>query len=265
MIDTYLAKVNEVVTEKTDSKNHITRDAYMQLDVYNKGYQGGASELYVKGNDYAEGDYVLVNVNENAKITKSIILTNNKSAVECKLVEIVAKAESFEGAQTSIWSKTSKHTIDKTDYLDAVQFNLDAAGATGTVKYTWFLDQFGNLIGSAVIDNDNYAILKDILWIPGADDHAQATLVYMDGKEESVEVAKIDGLQTKEDNSQKVSDLNSDELNIGVSVALAGLTPMLSSSAAVPPNMLTFPPPVLPTPLTRAWLCTSLRPTRMAA
>ena len=94
VIDTYLAKVNEVVTEKTDSKNHITRDAYMQLDVYNKGYQGGASELYVKGNDYAEGDYVLVNVNENAKITKSIILTNNKSAVECKLVEIVAKAES---------------------------------------------------------------------------------------------------------------------------------------------------------------------------
>ena len=188
-----------------------------------KGYQGGASELYVKGNDYAEGDYVLVNVNENAKITKSIILTNNKSAVECKLVEIVAKAESFEGAQTSIWSKTSKHTIDKTDYLDAVQFNLDAAGATGTVKYTWFLDQFGNLIGSAVIDNDNYAILKDILWIPGADDHAQATLVYMDGKEESVEVAKIDGLQTKEDNSQKVSDLNSDDEFYGdFSTALKG-------------------------------------------
>ena len=223
VIDTYLAYVNEVVTEKTDSKNHITRDAYMQLDVYNKGYQGGASELYVKGNDYAEGDYVLVNVNENAKITKSIILTNNKSAVECKLVEIVAKAESFEGAQTSIWSKTSKHTIDKTDYLDAVQFNLDAAGATGTVKYTWFLDQFGNLIGSAVIDNDNYAILKDILWIPGADDHAQATLVYMDGKEESVEVAKIDGLQTKEDNSQKVSDLNSDDEFYGdFSTALKG-------------------------------------------
>ena len=116
VIDTYLAYVNEVVTEKTDSKNHITRDAYMQLDVYNKGYQGGASELYVKGNDYAEGDYVLVNVNENAKITKSIILTNNKSAVECKLVEIVAKAESFEGAQTETYLKSTKRTIDKKDY-----------------------------------------------------------------------------------------------------------------------------------------------------
>lgn len=34
VIDTYLAYVNEVVTEKTDSKNHITRDAYMSLDVY---------------------------------------------------------------------------------------------------------------------------------------------------------------------------------------------------------------------------------------
>ena len=31
VIDTYLAYVNEVVTEKTDSKNHTTRDAYLSL------------------------------------------------------------------------------------------------------------------------------------------------------------------------------------------------------------------------------------------
>ena len=220
VIDTYLAYVNEVVTEKTDSKNHITRDAYMQLDVY-KTDNGKATTLYVKGNDYAEEDWVLVNVND--EVDASIIRTTNKAAQESDLVEIVAKAESFEGAQTEIWSKAYKHTIDKKDYDDAVKFFLDEAGTTETAKFTWFLDQFGNLIGSAAITSDSYAVLKDIIWIPGKDDHAEATLVYMDGKEETVEVAKIDGLQTKEVNSQKVSALNSDDEFYGdFSTALKG-------------------------------------------
>ena len=220
VIDTYLAYVNEVVTEKTDSKNHITRDAYMQLDVY-KTDNGKATTLYVKGNDYAEEDWVLVNVND--EVDASIIRTTNKAAEKSDLVEIVAKAESFEGAQTEIWSKAYKHTIDKKDYDDAVKFFLDEAGTTETAKFTWFLDQFGNLIGSAAITSDSYAVLKDIIWIPGKDDHAEATLVYMDGKEETVEVAKIDGLQTKEVNSQKVSALNSDDEFYGdFSTALKG-------------------------------------------
>ena len=220
VIDTYLAYVNEVVTEKTDSKNHITRDAYMQLDVY-KTDNGKATTLYVKGNDYAEEDWVLVNVNDEVDV--SIIRTTNKAAEKSDLVEIVAKAESFEGAQTEIWSKAYKHTIDKKDYDDAVKFFLDEAGTTETAKFTWFLDQFGNLIGSAAITSDSYAVLKDIIWIPGKDDHAEATLVYMDGKEETVEVAKIDGLQTKEVSSQKVSALNSDDEFYGdFSTALKG-------------------------------------------
>ena len=208
VIDTYLAKVNEVVTEKTDSKNHITRDAYMQLDGFTtKDADNTDSKkiepLYVKGNDYAEGDWVLVNVNE--KVDASIIRTTNKAAQESDLVEIVAKAESFEGAQTEIWSKAYKHTIDKKDYDDAVKFFLDEAGTTETAKFTWFLDQFGNLIGSAAITSDSYAVLKDIIWIPGKDDHAEATLVYMDGKEETVTVDKIDGL-TVESGVSKLRD-----------------------------------------------------------
>ena len=194
VIDTYLAYVNEVVTEKTDSKNHITRDAYMQLDVY-KTDNGKATTLYVKGNDYAEEDWVLVNVND--EVDASIIRTTNKAAQKSDLVEIVAKAESFEGAQTSIWSKSYKHTIDGKDYDDAVKFYLDDAKSTGTANYTWFLDQFGNLIGSKQIANDNYAVLKDIIWKTGVGAHAEGTLVYMDGTEKTgVEIASIDGLAT---------------------------------------------------------------------
>ena len=191
VIDTYLAYVNEVVTEKTDSKNHITRDAYMQLDVY-KTDNGKATTLYVKGNDYAEEDWVLVNVNE--KVDVSIIRTTNKAAQESDLVEIVAKAESFEGVQSKIYYKADMHTIEGKDYDDAYRFYLNDAGKDGSVKYTWFLDQFGNVIGSSAIDNTNYAVLKDIEWVSGKGAHAQGTLVYMDGKEESVEIASIDGL-----------------------------------------------------------------------
>ena len=210
VIDTYLAYVNEVVAEKTDAKGHVSRDAYLQLDVYMTANDDVATPLYVKGNDYAEGDWLLVNVNEVKKV--SIVRVTNKAAEESKLVEVVGKAESFEGAQTEIWSKAYKHTIDKKDYNDAYRFYLDKAGTTETAKYTWFLDQFGNLIGDIAITSDRYAVLEDIIWISGKDDHAEATLVYMDGKEETVTVDKIDGLESAqgEQDNTLVSKTNTD-------------------------------------------------------
>ena len=185
VIDTYLAKVADVVAEKLDAKGHVTRDDYMKLTGYTAADK--TEPLYVAGNDYAEDDYVLVNVNE--KVTDKIV-----GVGEVKLVEIVGKAESFEGAQSKNWYNAAKHTIDDKDYNDAVRFYLDAAGTTKTAKFTWFLDQFGNLIGDAEIDNSNYAVIKDIVWIVGKPGHAEATLVFMDGKEDTVTVDTMDGL-----------------------------------------------------------------------
>ena len=185
VIDTYLAKVADVVAEKLDAKGHVTRDDYMKLTCYKTADKN--EPLYVAGNDYAEDDYVLVNVNE--KVTDKIV-----GVGEVKLVEIVGKAESFEGAQSKNWYNAAKHTIDDKDYNDAVRFYLDAAGTTKTAKFTWFLDQFGNLIGDAEIDNSNYAVIKDIVWIVGKPGHAEATLVFMDGKEDTVTVDTMDGL-----------------------------------------------------------------------
>ena len=185
VIDTYLAKVADVVAEKLDAKGHVTRDDYMKLTGYTAA--GKTETLYVAGNDYAEDDYVLVNVNE--KVTDKIV-----GVGEVKLVEIVGKAESFEGAQSKNWYNAAKHTIDDKDYNDAVRFYLDDAGTTKTAKFTWFLDQFGNLIGDAEIDNSNYAVIKDIVWIVGKPGHAEATLVFMDGKEDTVTVDTMDGL-----------------------------------------------------------------------
>lgn len=201
VIDTYLAYVNEVVAEKTDAKGHVSRDAYMQLDVYMTAKDNNTTPLYVKGNDYAEGDWLLVNVNEVKKV--SIVRVTNKAAEKSNLVEIVAKAESFDGAQSKIWSKAYKHTIGDKDYMDAYRFYLNEAENDGSVKYTWFLDQFGNLIGSIAIDNTNYAVLKDICWTGTKTGYAEATLVYMDGTEETVKVNTIDGVAAKPDSATK--------------------------------------------------------------
>ena len=197
VIDTYLAYVNEVVAEKTDAKGHVVRDAYLALDGFttkaaNSTDSAKIEPLYVKGNDYAEGDWLLVNVNEVD--TTKIVLTSNKKAEAVKTVEVVGKADSFVGAQTEVYYKSNQHTIDKKDYNDAYTFYLDEAGMDGTVNFTWFLDQFGNLIGDVAIDNTNYAVLKNINWETGKPGYAEATLVYMDGKEETVKVASIDGV-----------------------------------------------------------------------
>ena len=54
VIDTYLAKVADVVAEKLDAKGHVTRDDYMKLTCYKTADKN--ETLYVAGNDYAEDD-----------------------------------------------------------------------------------------------------------------------------------------------------------------------------------------------------------------
>ena len=186
VIDTYLAKVDTVKAEKTDAKGHVTSDAYMALTVYTTS---AGKTMYVKGNDYAKGDYILVNVNENKDNDVKIVGFSDKQT----LVEIVGKADSIEGAQTKIWRNADKHTVADKDYMDAVQFNHNEAGDS-TVKFTWLFDQFGNLIGSVALDRSNYAVLKDIIWNVGKPGSATATLISMvDGKEYEAVVDTFDG------------------------------------------------------------------------
>ena len=191
VIDTYLAKVDSVKDEKTDTKGHVTSDAYMNLTVYTN-YAG--VDYVVKGDDYAKGDYVLVNVNKDTDNNVKIVGFTAKQP----LVEIVGKAESFDGAQSKLWRNSNKHTIADKDYMDAVEFNHDEAQKS-TIKFTWFLDQFGNLIGSVALDRSNYAVLKDIIWNVGRPGSAEATLISMvDGKEYTATVDTFDGFSAKD-------------------------------------------------------------------
>ena len=194
VIDTYLAQVTDVVTEKLDSKDHVTRDDCMKLKVWNdaKNPNTPDTSIYVEGNDYAEDAYILVHVNAVDKT--DIITVANGKAASFPTVEIVGEAKSFTGAQTKTYYQSNKHCVAGEDYMDAYRFYKDVT-KLGTVKYTWFLDQFGNLIGNDDIDNTSYAVLKEIYWTgSNRNGYAEAVLVDMDGKESTVTVDQIDGL-----------------------------------------------------------------------
>ena len=193
VIDTYLAKVTDVVEEKTDSKGHVTRDDCLQLSVWNDAdHKTTPSTIYVEGNDYAEDAYILVHVNAVDKT--DIITVTNAKPTSYPTVEVVGEAKSFTGAQSKIYHDSNKHTIGGEDYMDAYRFYKDVADGS-SIKYTWFLDQFGNLIGSDLIDNTSYAVLKNIYWTStDRNGYAKATLVDLDGKETDVEVDTIDGI-----------------------------------------------------------------------
>ena len=197
MIDTFLAYVDGTAEAKFDKNGHMTTPYTMTLYVYDQENEGRKVVLEDKDEafTYEEGDYVLVNAYTDKvnSADESGKVLNNKD----QYVEVIGKAESFVGAQTKIWKNAAQHTVADKVYDDAYKFLLNAAGNDGTATYTWFLDQFGNLIGAVKVDNSSYAVLKDILWVGGKGAHAEATLVYMDGTEkEHVEISSIDGIES---------------------------------------------------------------------
>ena len=198
MIDTFLAYVDGTAEAKFDKNGHMTTPYTMTLYVYDQENVGRKVVLEDKDEafTYEEGDYVLVNAYTDKvnSANESGNVLNNKD----QYVEVIGKAESFVGAQTKIWKNAAQHTVADKVYDDAYKFLLNEAGSTGTTAYTWFLDQFGNLIGAVKVDNSSYAVLKDIIWKDGKPGAAYATLVYMDGTEkEDVEVSFMDGIDDR--------------------------------------------------------------------
>jgi len=183
VIDTFLAQVTNVTEAKYDSNNHLAKDASLTLTVYDGANTSVTLTNGSTNYTYAEGDMLLINA-----------YTNDKDEVisgDGQHVEIVSAAESFVGAQTTIHYNADTHTINGTEYNDAYKFFRDDAGVTEDYNFTWYLDQYGNVIGATGITS-NYAVLKDIIWIQGTPGYAQATLVYMDGTEATVTVDSID-------------------------------------------------------------------------
>ena len=194
-IDTYLANVTDVKDATFDTAGHLKTSSSLTLDVWTASGSGQPEEVTLYGGSdnysYAKGDMILISA-VDGKDGKIALIDGTPATVIDR-----GEADSIVGAQTTIWNQTSKHTIDGETYDDASTFYLDQANSDANHDYTWYFDQFGNLIGATEIEATyNYAVLKDIRWIVGAPGYAQATLIGMDGEEFTTTVSTMDGWST---------------------------------------------------------------------
>ena len=207
MIDTYLAKVENVSPATFDKAGHLAKYAVMELSVYDKA---NASTTIFESDSvdftYAKGDYVLLNAYTKSYSSAEIKVENDTINGLTKQVashsELIGKAEAVTGAQTSILINAKQHIVNGTTYNDANTYYLDQAAETPLVNFTWFLDTYGNVIGSAkVAATYTYAILKSLTWnfgTGGANGSAVATLVNAaTGEETTASVKSIDGSAEK--------------------------------------------------------------------
>ena len=172
MIDTFLAKVQSVSDAAYDAQGHLKTPATITLEVYDANISGtvASTALTLTDSDanygYVKGDYVLLNAytlpTNDSKVSGAVAYTGTEGAD--KYGEIVSKATSVDGAQTIIYWNNEQHNVAGTVYDDAVKFILDEAG-NSTGNHTWFLDQYGNLIGAAdIAATDSYGVINRIWW-----------------------------------------------------------------------------------------------------
>ena len=196
MIDTFLAKVTYVAPAAYDAQGHLRTEATIKLDVYaTKGSTAATTLTLTNGEDaypYAVGDYVLLNAYTNAanNATESGLIKTGAD----KYGEIVSKATSIDGAQSVIYYNAKQHNVEGTVYDDAAKFYFDNAVAS-TNKFTWFFDQYNNLIGNVEIAAaTSYGVINSIWWAGNATDGsgvAKANVTYVDGTTAVLDISTL--------------------------------------------------------------------------
>ena len=196
MIDTFLAKVTYVAPAAYDANGHLRTEATIKLDVYaTKNSTAATPPTLTNGEDaypYAVGDYVLLNAFTNAvnSATESGLIKTGAD----KYGEIVSKATSIDGAQSVIYYNAKQHNVEGTVYDDAVKFYFDNAVAS-TNKFTWFFDQYNNLIGNVEIAAaTSYGVINSIWWAGNATDGsgvAKANVTYVDGTTAVLDISTL--------------------------------------------------------------------------
>ena len=196
MIDTFLAKVTYVAPAAYDAQGHLRTEAPIKLDVYaTKGSTAATPLTLTNGEDaypYAVGDYVLLNAFTNA--ANSATESGSIKTGADKYGEVVSKATSIDGAQSVIYYNAKQHNVEGTVYDDAVKFYFDNAVAS-TNKFTWFFDQYNNLIGNVEIAAaTSYGVINSIWWAGNATDGsgvAKANVTYVDGTTAVLDISTL--------------------------------------------------------------------------
>ena len=183
LLDQYLAKVTDVTEVEYDRNGHIEENAELDLLIY----------AYAT-DDAKDGDEVTLEDDEDWTYSKNDMLLVYYNE-ETEDVEIVAYAESIEGAQTAR-TNDPVHIVEDEEYADAVQLNLDQAGRQ-TTDHVWYFDTYGNLVG--IMDPKDaaasFGTITSIYWRDsndGENGYAYATITYMDGTSDKAKIYSID-------------------------------------------------------------------------
>lgn len=207
-INTYLAKVTKVVTEKRDAKDHVTRKAATTLDVW---MGTGATQFSAPGTTatktfesdaFAKDDMVLVTV-ANGDV-QTVVVAESKIAEFTKIKKVDGKFAqvALDGEFSDIAAKYFYNGIDAADL--------------GNDMVAYF-DAYGNVIGMEKYYAPlNYAVI-DALWVESIKGKAtvKADLVTVAGdKLEDVEITSVtvnadffNGATTGADTEFKATDL----------------------------------------------------------
>lgn len=184
-INTYLAKVTKVVTEKRDAKDHVTRKAATTLDVW---MGTGATQFSAPGTTatktfesdaFAKDDMVLVTV-ANGDV-QTVVVAESKIAEFTKIKKVDGKFAqvALDGEFSDIAAKYFYNGIDAADL--------------GNDMVAYF-DAYGNVIGMEKYYAPlNYAVI-DALWVESIKGKAtiKADLVTAAGEKlEDVEVSSV--------------------------------------------------------------------------
>ena len=182
-INTYLAKVTKVVTEKRDAKDHVTRKAATTLDVWNNGVQftsaGTAAVKTFESDAFAKDDMVLVTIADGDVQTVAVAESKIAEFTKIKRVDGTFAQVALDGEFSDIAAKYFYNGI-KADDL-------------GNDMVAYF-DAYGNVIGMEKYYAPlNYAVI-DALWVESIKGKAtvKADLVTAAGEKlEDVEISSV--------------------------------------------------------------------------
>ena len=233
MVDTFLAKVTGVTTAKLDANNHVVLPATLTLAVYDKPQATATpttpnpTTSVVRNTgannwDYSVGDMILLNAytdhtkgfNANGVGVNHTTneVTRNQAAFETEQVPdaptdtltqgtdafVLHVADSKVAKQTTVYWNQEKHNVDGKDIPDQIDLFLDVAGTTTNSDFTWYFDDYENIIGIGDAVQSNYGVITSLYSSFNTADGAtngeavaRAHVKYANGTEGDVTIAQF--------------------------------------------------------------------------
>ena len=199
-VDTFLAKVEKAVAEKTDAKGHVTKAYVLVDDIY--GFEGKFDAKFVTSDEFKADDMVLVTV-ADGKI-QSMVKAENKGGMLTKIKGNTKTISSIQGVMG----------IDKEDVkvTNTAVYKNGYDQLTLGSSYNFYFDTYGNVIGLDALAS-NYAVL-DSLYIDRVEgkrgvDGLFGTPYFFNGeKAEGVAIDEVKGYDVKDEGVYSNSSKN---------------------------------------------------------